>query len=97
MAAQHVLSKEWMHRYNANNTALEALHSFAKVYLLHDHNFTWFAGYSEYASTNNALECANRIFKDRETFRRRLPVRDFFLVAENALQKWCINPDFQVF
>ena len=102
------MTLEWLHRYQGNQAALNALKSFMDFYMwrmvekdgeeeaVPTSYSTWYAGFTEYASTNNALECANRIFKDRETFRKRLPMREFLDVASKAVRKWSINPDFQV-
>ena len=39
-------------------------------------------------STNNALEATNRVIKDENTFRERLPLSRFKVLAFETVEKW---------
>jgi hypothetical protein len=63
MEAARLLNKEWARRYRGKNEILSALDSFVKFYIRNNKNNGWYSGFSEFASTNNGLESANRILK----------------------------------
>jgi hypothetical protein len=96
MEAARQLNNEWGRRYRNNEEMKAVLKSFVNFYILNEDNNGWFAGFSDYQSTNNGLESANSRFKERDTFRRRVHFRDFFGVAEAAVRKWSELPEFQV-
>jgi hypothetical protein len=72
----------------------DILYTFIEFYV--QKNEGWFAGFQPYASTNNGLESANNDFKERDSFRRKMPLREFFTTASSAIHKWSVSPDLQV-
>ncbi|KAF9758301.1 hypothetical protein NGRA_3148 [Nosema granulosis] len=55
---------------------------------LKSHN-AWYEGVRHFTpSTNNALEATNRVIKDENTFRERLPLSRFKVLALEIVEKW---------
>lgn len=49
----------------------------------------WFEGVRHFTpSTNNCLESFNRVIKDEETLRERLPLSQFKILALESVEKW---------
>ena len=96
MEAARLLNNKWARRFAGQEAILSRLSSFVDFYIKDEANRGWYSAFSEFASQNNGLECANRDFKDRDTLRKRLPIRQFFDVASSAVHKWSISPDLQV-
>lgn len=95
--AARVLNNEWAARYKERHDVLEILNGFVNFYIKNPANNGWYSGHNQFCNTNNSLERANRDFKDREMGRRRVPIREFFEIAANAVHKWSCNPDLQVY
>lgn len=52
-------------------------------------NVNWFEGYKQFTpSTNNALEATNRVIKDEDTLRNRLPLARFLTTVTVMIEKW---------
>lgn len=55
-------------------------------------NCNWFEGYRHFTpSTNNCLESCNKLIKDEYTFRERLLINRFKIVAINIFEKWSLD------
>ena len=49
----------------------------------------WYEGVKHFTpSTNNALEAKNKVIKDEDTMRERLPLSRFNVVAFESVEKW---------
>jgi hypothetical protein len=97
LEAARTLNNHWAKRFTNAPIIRDILGTFVNFYVLNPNNMGWFAGFHPFGSTNNGLESANRDFKDRDSFRRKLPLREFFEVASSAVHKWSVSPDLQVF
>ena len=53
-----------------------------------DSHDNWFEGASYGPSTNNGLESTNRVIKDEDTLRSRLPLSQFVAVCLQIAKKW---------
>ena len=52
-------------------------------------NPNWFEGIRHHTpSTNNALESFNKVIKDEETIRERLPLSRFRVIIMQSIEKW---------
>jgi hypothetical protein len=96
LEAARLLNNWWAREHRENAEVLDALQSFTNFYITNEENNGWFAGFSEFPSTNNATESSNRQFKERETFRRRVPMREFITIAPSYMETCSRSPEHQV-
>jgi hypothetical protein len=90
-----VLYQDWQARFEEQQPQVwAALKKFVTFYVRNDDNCGWHAG--EWPRTNNALESANRQFKDRFTMRRRVPIREFLELAMDYVRVRSLAREQQV-
>jgi hypothetical protein len=100
MKAARVLNNHWAARFR--NPELDhlcdVLDGFVAVYIRHEDNCGWFSGLApESPTTNNGTESSNRQLKERDTMRRRLPIREFLQMAMQNIRVASLSPEHQVF
>lgn len=61
-------------------------------------NRYWYLGVAPNSPiTNNALEATNKLIRDYNTLRERLPLSRFVVAASNIVTKWSENPEIESF
>ena len=93
--AARVLNNHWAARYRDLDHVREALSQFVDFYIRNADNNCWYNNGGP--RTNNSLEASNRQFKERVTFHRRLPIREFLEEAPKHMRIWSLSAEHQVF
>jgi len=100
MKAARVLNNHWAARFRDQDRdqMYEILDGFVAVYIRREENCGWFSGLApESPTTNNGTESSNRQLKERDTMRRRLPIREFLQMAMQNIRVASLSPEHQVF
>uniref|UniRef100_A0A914CLN7 MULE transposase domain-containing protein n=1 Tax=Acrobeloides nanus TaxID=290746 RepID=A0A914CLN7_9BILA len=86
------------HEYWINTYEMESVTTFAKYFIstwVNSDLCNWFETASDFASTNNGLECLNRVIKDTRTLRKKMPLNEFTANVEQMLTDWSNKPEYQ--
>lgn len=87
------------HEYWINTYEMESVTAFANYFIstwVNSDLCNWFETASDFASTNNGLECLNRVIKDTRTLRKKMPLNEFTANVEQMLTDWSNKPEYQV-
>ncbi len=81
----------FIEKWESQTDALKEFTDYFKEQWIYN-EFGWFEGYVQNApSHNNALEASNRVIKDENTFRERIPIDQFLEFSRELIKDWSIK------